>query len=114
MIKCLPLPDTEVLRNLFNYDPETGVLSRRSGRRAGQPCGYLAGETYKGYLRVKIKGIHYRVHRVIWKHYYGEDIPEGYSIDHIDFDTQNNRIENLRLMEMLENTKRQRRYLDPC
>ena len=108
MIQTLSLPDVEVLRNLFDYDPETGTLSWKSGRHAGKPCGYLAGD-YKGYLRVKIKQTHYRVHRIIWKHYYGEDIPEGYSIDHLDFDPQNNRIENLRLLTFEENTTRRRK-----
>ncbi len=96
MKHILPLPDLETLRTLFNYDPETGVLTWRTGRRAGQPCGYLAGKGM-GHLRVKIGLTHYRVHRVIWVLYYGTDIPNGYVIDHIDRDPSNNRIGNLRI-----------------
>jgi hypothetical protein len=109
MNTCLPLPDTETLRELFDYDPETGVLSWKSGRYAGKPCGYLAGDTRKGYLRVKVKGTHYRVHRLIWKHHHDEDIPEGYFIDHIDHNTQNNRIENLRLLTNADNLRHRRK-----
>ena len=108
MIPTIPLPDAETLRTLFDYNPDTGQLSWRRGKRAGQPCGYLAGD-YKGYLRVKVQQRHYRVHRLVWAYYYGEDIPEGLVIDHIDHDPQNNRIDNLRVVTVGENNANRRR-----
>lgn len=38
-----------------------------------------------------------RIHRLVYESFIGE-IPEGYEIDHIDTDTRNNRIENLRIV----------------
>lgn len=39
------------------------------------------------------------VHRLIWKLVTGQDIPEGYMLDHIDRNRKNNRIDNLRLSD---------------
>jgi hypothetical protein len=108
MKHIIPLPDTETLRTLFNYDPGTGTLSWRSGRYAGQPCGYRAGQG-QGHLRVKVGQTHYRVHRIIWVLYHGTDIPGGYVIDHIDRDPSNNRISNLRIASVAFNNKNSER-----
>lgn len=42
--------------------------------------------------------------RKIWEEHYGE-IPKGYVIHHIDGDTKNDRIENLRCMSKSEHKK---------
>ncbi len=46
-------------------------------------------------------------HRYIWTETYG-DIPNGYDVDHIDFNPSNNRIENLQLVTRQE--RRDRRH----
>ena len=99
MIPTIPLPDTDTLRTLFDYNPDTGVLYRR--KRSGlRKVGYRDS---KGYSKVHLKGKKYKAHRLIWKWYYGEDIPEGMEIDHINRKPADNRIENLRLVTPYEN-----------
>lgn len=103
-------------RELFNYDPETGVLTRRidvhSGRgsergggkiqcRAGDVAGRVNEKT--GYLDCRADGPIYRVHRIIWMWWYGY-FPE-HDIDHIDRDKTNNRISNLREVHRSCNVK---------
>lgn len=55
-----------------------------------------------GYVRVRKDGKEYRAHRLIWEMHKGQ-IPENMLIDHIDGDTLNNRIENLRLATRQQN-----------
>ena len=50
----------------------------------------------KGYINVCFNGQTKKAHRIIWIMHYGE-IPKGLTIDHINRNNQDNRIENLRL-----------------
>lgn len=83
------LPSQERLRELFVYDPISGLLSRRLPRVAGLGC-----VNNQGYLRVKIGRQVYFAHRLIWKMVTGQEPPP--MLDHIDGDPLNNRISNLR------------------
>lgn len=82
------------VREMFNYDPETGSLTRKV--KAGRSnVGDFAGSLKKdGYYEVKIKGKYYRQHRIIWLHYYGK-WPDHF-LDHINAIPTDNRISNLR------------------
>jgi hypothetical protein len=107
MDAILDLPPLEVLTHRFTYNPDTGEFLYKNPIRPnrnppGSPAGYL---TERGWLRVKIGSRHYRVARVVWKMYHGEDPPKGMSIDHINRDRVDNRIENLRLCTHSENSK---------
>lgn len=55
-----------------------------------------------GYIRVRQNNKEYRAHRIIWELFHGP-IPEGLLVDHIDRNTQNNHIENLRLVTRNQN-----------
>ena len=44
------------------------------------------------------------VHRLIYEAFNGK-IPEGYTIDHIDLDKTNNRVDNLRWLSRADNVK---------
>ena len=94
------------LRELFHYDPLTGVLTRRvsvsSNAQAGDITGTVDG---KGYLQVMIDRKNYRVHRLAWLYVHGI-FPDN-SIDHINGDTSDNRIINLRDVLQSENGKNQ-------
>lgn len=96
----------EYVRSLFDYDPETGVLtwkerprehfnSNRSwnstnSRCAGKPTGQRANSD--GYLEVCIDGFLYKAHRVIWLWVHGEEPEE---IDHDNGVRADNRLTNL-------------------
>lgn len=56
----------------------------------------------EGYIRVRRDGKEYRAHRVIWEILKGP-IPDGMLIDHINGNTRDNRIENLRLATRQQN-----------
>ena len=105
MTQALPLPPLEVLQKKFDYDPETGTLTRKS---TGKTCGY---QTSGGWLRVKVGNTHYRVHRIVWKMQYGEDPPVGLEIDHINRNKVDNRISNLRVVTRKENMANSARVL---
>lgn len=56
----------------------------------------------RGYLRVRIAGKDYLVHRLVAETYFGE-IPEGMEVDHINRVRGDNRVENLRIVTRREN-----------
>lgn len=109
----------------LRYEPETGKLFWRDrplesfpdvGKRKGYHmhgiwlsrfAGKEAGGIYSGYMRCMFDGVHYMVHRLVWKIVHGND-PE--QIDHIDGDRANNRIENLRDVSHRVNAKNRKLY----
>jgi hypothetical protein len=104
MYNAKPLPTVEVLNEWLAYNPETGVLTWKKSSAKRIKIGQTAGSVDDGYLRVKIEKSRYRAHRVIWKMFYGEDIPEDKVIDHVNRVRDDNRICNLRLVTISENT----------
>jgi hypothetical protein len=96
------------LKTLFDYRDD-GNLTRRvaisgpSGK-VGMVVGSFLGDTTrpgKGYMATKISGKHYCIHRLIWMWHHG-DMPE--QIDHINRNSLDNRIENLRPATASQNT----------
>lgn len=95
--------DLNELRNLLNYNPETGILSWRIDRnviKAGEPIGSLH---HSGYLVFKFKKRQYLVHRIIWFGMTGK-WPDD-QIDHIDTIKTNNKWNNLREASHTENQR---------
>ena len=128
-VKALPTP--ALIRQLMEYSPETGELrwcarteadfapdraqspaERAVGwnkRFAGKPAlSYLDPVT--GYRRGTYKGMGLIAHRVAWAIYHGE-WPCG-EIDHINGQRADNRIENLRVVNSLENRRNMKRPAD--
>jgi hypothetical protein len=85
---------SERVRELLNYDSETGILTWKKARRKIR-VGAVAGcKMRNGYLSVRLDGKLYLAHRLVWLHQHGEWPKEH--IDHINGEVADNRISNLR------------------
>jgi len=93
---------TPDVNHFFDYSPEGRLVWRvnKSNVKAGTLAGYLDRTT--GYMKVRVDKKDYPLHRLIflWHHGY---LPVY--IDHIDGNTQNNKIENLRAATCSENQR---------
>lgn len=65
------------------------------GRPKNRPAGSLRQDVYRA---VELSSKKVRAHRIIWELRHGQ-IPTNMLIDHIDVNPQNNKIENLRLVD---------------
>lgn len=92
----------EYLRSILNYDPTTGIFTRRvrtsNPVRVGDVAGSLNGV---GYLNISIHSRLYLAHRLAWLYMYGE-WPK-LDIDHINRNRSDNRIANLRDVSRRQN-----------
>lgn len=62
-----------------------------------------------GYWKTSVNGKSFLVHRIIWSLFNGE-IPAGMVIDHIDRNPENNKIDNLRLVTAIINSRNSSMY----
>lgn len=105
-----PIPD-DVLK-LFYYTEESpsclawAVDIRCRNNVHIKKGTYLTHQNPDGYYCVNVKGPGYRIHRIIAK-IHGLDIDEK-QIDHIDGNRQNNKISNLRAVEVRSNARNQK------
>lgn len=112
----------EIVRQLLDYDPNTGHLTWRFRSRDKNPetaphildmfntsrAGKLAGShCTQGYIQLRItyagKGFVFKGHRVAWAWVHGQWPPD--QIDHVNGKRDDNRISNLRNVTMLENNR---------
>lgn len=83
------------LRELLNYDPETGIFTWRIVASTRAKIDDIAGcISTTGYRLIGIDRVLYRAHRLAWLYVYGEWPLK--IIDHINGVRTDNRIENLR------------------
>ncbi len=97
----------EVLKEILNYNPDTGQFTwvKSTSPRALPGC--VAGSKHKeGYISITIKNKAYLAHRLAWLYVYGS-LPK-YQIDHINGDRIDNRIVNLRKSTHHQNQGNQR------
>lgn len=92
------IPTFGRIRNLLNYDADTGVFTWReaAGRWGRIRAGTVAGGVNKihGYREISIGGKLYKAHRLAWLYMTGEWPKE--EIDHINRNRADNRFVNLR------------------
>lgn len=99
-----PIITLERLKELLDYNPETGIFIRRITTSNRSPKGTKAGRNNgNGYLRIMIDSYTDYAHRLAWFYVNGE-LPKG-EIDHIDGNPRNNRIANLREATPAQNSQ---------
>ena len=98
----------EQLRDIFNYNPDSGVFSWRQGRGPVK-AGHVAGTVNaRGYRYITINKRFYLAHRLAWLHFYGV-WPEG-EVDHKNQNKSDNKIENLRDVTHSQNMHNRPKY----
>ena len=98
------LVPVERLRSLFDYDPHTGVFTRRVavGRHGCHRALRKAGTKQNyGYIVIAVDHRRYVAHRLAWLYVYG--VWPNNDVDHINGDKGDNRIVNLRLATRSQN-----------
>ena len=105
-----PLPTQERLHELF-YCVNGNLIRKIPTPTVVVSVGDVAGTTNpQGYTTVRVDGGLFKLHRLVWKWYYGTD-PEGLC-DHWDRNPRNNNIWNLRDTSHRENNHNNTRTMD--
>jgi HNH endonuclease len=103
----------ETLREIMDYEPETGLFRWRDTFAAGVCCARRVGHKHRkpgmpgdvvhtivqkhGYVVIGLFGKIYYAHRLAWLHMHGAFPAKGLSIDHINGEPADNRLCNLRV-----------------
>jgi hypothetical protein len=98
----MTLPSRDYVRKAFLHEPSTGWLIRRKN------SDIVGCSNTQGHLQVRIHGVRYYVHQIVWLYYFGF-IPK--LIDHINRNPADNRLENLRPADKSINSHNSKHYV---
>ena len=101
------------LKDLFDYRSDGHLIRKKSGMGPSNKAGSVVGYAPKRkngrnkYVTTKINGQHYCVHKLIYLYHHG-NMPE--QLDHINRDSLDNRIENLRTATSFQNAQNRKLF----
>jgi HNH endonuclease/AP2 domain len=110
----------ERLRQVLDYDPQTGIFTWRqrpnasrlgkvwNTRYAGKEAGCIDKD--RGYRILAIDNKSYWAHRLVFLYVFGQWPPN--QVDHLDANPSNNKLANLRLATGSQNQANQRRPIN--
>lgn len=114
-VKINPIPYTQdELKEMFEYRDGELFWKKVHKRDNMNKIGDKVGNLVNKYLKVKLFYTYYSLARIIWKYFYGEPCC---IIDHIDGNTLNNKIENLRDVSKIQNDRNKKCHRNgkiPC
>ena len=93
----VPRPEltAEYLRSILDYNPDTGIFTRKVSTSRSVKVGDVAGSPNgRGYLQISVLSRDYLAHRLAWLHHFG--VWPKDQLDHINRIRTDNRIANLR------------------
>lgn len=92
-------PTQQELRELFHYDPNTGVFTHLQTRGKGK-AGATAGKVnFNGYIEMRVLNRLFGAHRLAWLYMTGDLPILPFTVDHINGVRTDNRWSNLRIAD---------------
>jgi hypothetical protein len=98
----------ERLKQVLNYEAETGAFTWAKPLTIWQKVGDPAGTAHRGYTRISIDGEQHMAHRLAWYYVHGE-WPERF-LDHANGVKTDNRLANLRQATQGQNNNNRRAW----
>lgn len=97
--------ENRIFKGVVEYNPDTGkfVWVKPTSNRVR--AGAEIGNKNDRYEYVNILGIRYMLHRIAVELMTGKQVSPGFVVDHINQDTHDNRITNLRVIKEKDNAR---------
>ena len=95
----------KIFKGAVEYSPDTGkfVWVKPTSNRVS--VGSPVGDEKVRYMGVSIHNVKYLLHRLALELMTGRPIPDGFVVDHINQNTHDNRISNLRIVSTKDNAR---------